>query len=848
METIAFYSYKGGVGRTLLVANAARFLGMVGRRVVALDLDFEAPGLHYKLGRAPRLDQPPSMLGGAVPYLVATARSAKNPPSLEEHMIEIPLPSESGGWLALMPAGAAPHREYWKSLKQLRERLRLDDPSGKGVAALLDLHTRIQDELKPDYLLIDARTGVTELGGLATTSLADCVVCLLVANQESLDGTLTIVEALRAKATATPASEESLRVVPVLARTSEYPTWDGQVGQGVNRLLEVGEGRNVEGTEKLRPFVLPHDERHGATDTIIGGEQKASAFSALHRAYLRLFQQLFHQASKKAEQVLDRLEAVADIKKELTTAHDRRHGRRSGFPPWPDSAIDEGIFLACDSHGNTRRRYADLVCRDERGQPLIIVEYVAEKDDRSALEYWSDCTVGPSRCLILIGRSSKSHYYTTTLYFREGSYQDFRPSERRDPPFPKEFEVFPFPGQITDESMFQGLQRGHSELVPLIVSQWFQYMVAPTITGWKRGPRWRPVEARNLLNRLASIENTEVCVEILRHAASTSFLPLEFLEFRNREGSGSAHALPQEKLFAPLFWRLPVEAAIEYLARPEHPGWMPCPAAHRLLAEKVMGLRFDPMERAVQDAQYLVGQVARERTNTDEEQQLLHRAAALLFRSTMPLLSDDPPPLLVWDVRLQEDSYWWGDREVDDKTCSQAMELAGSEGGIQRWLRERLDRNALVTFGLLGHYDSELGRIILYPRVLDALALNLTIQPRYLKSVVFIQLSVAALARQARDLDDQPGFGFTALSAASPFVPESPALIVVIQYFTRRLITMLGDAYLKAAFQSLSDKQPEPYRQWRGMEHLPVERMRAALIRARLGESALDLPGTAPKS
>ena len=44
METIAFYSYKGGVGRSLLVANAARFLGMLGKRVVALDLDFEAPG------------------------------------------------------------------------------------------------------------------------------------------------------------------------------------------------------------------------------------------------------------------------------------------------------------------------------------------------------------------------------------------------------------------------------------------------------------------------------------------------------------------------------------------------------------------------------------------------------------------------------------------------------------------------------------------------------------------------------------------------------------------------------------------------------------------------------------
>ena len=50
METVAFYSYKGGVGRSMLLANAARFLAALGKGVVALgkgvvalDFDFEAP-------------------------------------------------------------------------------------------------------------------------------------------------------------------------------------------------------------------------------------------------------------------------------------------------------------------------------------------------------------------------------------------------------------------------------------------------------------------------------------------------------------------------------------------------------------------------------------------------------------------------------------------------------------------------------------------------------------------------------------------------------------------------------------------------------------------------------------
>ncbi|MGH8570711.1 MAG: AAA family ATPase, partial [Gammaproteobacteria bacterium] len=41
-----FYSYKGGVGRTLLLANVGMSLAQAGRRVLLWDLDVEAPGMH----------------------------------------------------------------------------------------------------------------------------------------------------------------------------------------------------------------------------------------------------------------------------------------------------------------------------------------------------------------------------------------------------------------------------------------------------------------------------------------------------------------------------------------------------------------------------------------------------------------------------------------------------------------------------------------------------------------------------------------------------------------------------------------------------------------------------------
>src|SRR5262245_62504901 len=43
---ITFYSYKGGTGRSMAVANVAWILASSGKRVLTVDWDLEAPGLH----------------------------------------------------------------------------------------------------------------------------------------------------------------------------------------------------------------------------------------------------------------------------------------------------------------------------------------------------------------------------------------------------------------------------------------------------------------------------------------------------------------------------------------------------------------------------------------------------------------------------------------------------------------------------------------------------------------------------------------------------------------------------------------------------------------------------------
>src|SRR4029077_15758357 len=109
-------------------------------------------------------------------YLLAIAQSDGSPKTLLDYVVSVPLPRGAKGSLHLMPAGSAPTGEYWKALTPLLRQDLFTDPEGSGIAACLELKARIEEELKADFLLIDSRTGVTELAGVTTTLLADKVV------------------------------------------------------------------------------------------------------------------------------------------------------------------------------------------------------------------------------------------------------------------------------------------------------------------------------------------------------------------------------------------------------------------------------------------------------------------------------------------------------------------------------------------------------------------------------------------------------------------------------------------------------------------------------------------------
>lgn len=94
-----FYSYKGGVGRTLALANVAILLTRWGYRVLCVDWDLEAPGLHLYFRRLLKGQS----MRGLVELL--QAHTSGRQPSWQDFITEMGVPRADTP-LSLITAGA----------------------------------------------------------------------------------------------------------------------------------------------------------------------------------------------------------------------------------------------------------------------------------------------------------------------------------------------------------------------------------------------------------------------------------------------------------------------------------------------------------------------------------------------------------------------------------------------------------------------------------------------------------------------------------------------------------------------------------------------------------------------
>jgi len=193
MKTIAFFSYKGGVGRTLAATNFAVYLAKLGLQVVIIDFDLDAPGVDSKF---PGFQLPDGQLG-MLDYILEFQRHGTSPGSIEPILCRVPIPSPRLDCsLGLIPAGDYLSPSYSAKLNEV-DWSQIFSDERDGVAFFQRFLERIEKDENADVLIIDSRTGFSEIGGLCTQQLADETVILSSLAGESVKMTRHLEQLIR---------------------------------------------------------------------------------------------------------------------------------------------------------------------------------------------------------------------------------------------------------------------------------------------------------------------------------------------------------------------------------------------------------------------------------------------------------------------------------------------------------------------------------------------------------------------------------------------------------------------------------------------------------------------------
>ncbi len=199
IKRVVFYSYKGGVGRTTALIQTAFQLTRHGKRVVLIDMDVEAPGLQALL---PPTDT--SVEEGLIDYLWERQTCFFD----DNHPAKIHLSGSNQGKrtgivysvndpesrrdLFIVPAGKIGQR-YIQRLSVLS--------TAHLFAATKDSWYQFEQDLweqfQPDIMLIDARTGLNEWGGLSLLRLADEAFIVLYPSDQNAEGVRFIRDLLK---------------------------------------------------------------------------------------------------------------------------------------------------------------------------------------------------------------------------------------------------------------------------------------------------------------------------------------------------------------------------------------------------------------------------------------------------------------------------------------------------------------------------------------------------------------------------------------------------------------------------------------------------------------------------
>ncbi|MFD9122962.1 FxSxx-COOH system tetratricopeptide repeat protein [Streptomyces bottropensis] len=240
---ITFYSFKGGTGRTMALVNTAWILASNGLRVLVVDWDLEAPGLHTYLqplladpeltesagviemvknfarhAVVPRVGSGVDAAGASGPSRPGGGGLADEPDPRElarvdRYAVGTELRLPPGGKLDLLPAGVQDPDTYAVTVSTF-------DWGTFYRMGGADFLTALRDDMaaRYDYVLIDSRTGLSDTASICTVVMPDIVVDCFTLSRQGVNGAAHVARSIRRIA---DTQRRDIRIVPVPMRVED---------------------------------------------------------------------------------------------------------------------------------------------------------------------------------------------------------------------------------------------------------------------------------------------------------------------------------------------------------------------------------------------------------------------------------------------------------------------------------------------------------------------------------------------------------------------------------------------------------------------------------------------------
>lgn len=194
-KVITFYSYKGGVGRTMSLVNIACLFAKRNKKVLLIDWDLEAPGLHNFFNREDDNEQLGlvDFITDGIEFHKKNEEADENEIStfisnhIEQYITNKVIDQSNGLNIDIIKAGKFDD-EYAKRLNEIKWLdFYKDSPFFfTQFATVL--------ESKYDYIFIDSRTGLSDSGGICTMLMPQILVTVFALNNQNINGVIDIAK------------------------------------------------------------------------------------------------------------------------------------------------------------------------------------------------------------------------------------------------------------------------------------------------------------------------------------------------------------------------------------------------------------------------------------------------------------------------------------------------------------------------------------------------------------------------------------------------------------------------------------------------------------------------------